>query len=208
VLRHTVPRPVPLVPEILLLQADGDVFALWERAGQLPYWAYPWPGGQALARYLLDHPDAVHDRQVLDLAAGSGLVAVAAALAGAAGVTAADVDPLAHAATLLNAAANAVQVRLAQGDLLAAPGAAPAGPGWDVVLVGDASYEPALAAGIRAFCTVAAAAGALVLIGDPGRDYLQPQGLRALARYQVPTPHGLERAAVTPATVWQLLPPG
>ena len=195
------------MPEILLLQADGDVFALWERAGELPYWAYPWPGGQALARHLLDHPGIVRGRRVLDLAAGSGLVAVAAALAGAAAVNAADVDPLAHAAILLNAAANAVQVRLEPGDLLAAPPPGPCGPWWDVVLVGDASYEPALAGRVRAYCTAAAAAGALVLIGDPGRDYLRPQGLRELSRHQVPTPHGLERAAVTPATVWRLLPP-
>jgi predicted nicotinamide N-methyase len=197
------PAPVPLIGELTLLQAGEDVFALWQRLGSLPYWAFPWPGGQALARYLLDHPDAVRDRRVLDVASGSGLVALAAALAGAAQVTAADTDPLAQAAIRLNAAGNGIQLRVEPADLL---DTAPVG--WDVVLVGDACYERILASRVRAFTGAAAAAGALVLVGDPGRTYLDPAGLSRLADYQVPTPQGLERGPVTAASVWQVLPPG
>jgi predicted nicotinamide N-methyase len=192
---------VPLIPELTLLQADEDVLALWQRLGSLPYWAFPWPGGQALARYLLDRPDTVRGRRVLDMASGSGLVALAAGRAGAADITAADTDPLAQTAIRLNATANAVPLRVEPNDLLDT-----AATGWDVVLVGDACYEPGLAARIRAFTGAAAAAGARVLIGDPGRTYLDARGLRELAGYQVPTPQGLERGPVTAASVWQVLP--
>jgi predicted nicotinamide N-methyase len=202
VLRIARPAPVPLIPEVTLLQADEDMLVLWQRLGSLPFWAVPWPGGQALARYLLDHPAIVRGRRVLDLASGSGLVALAAGRAGAADITAADTAPLAQAAIRLNAAANGVQLRVEPDDLL---NGAPTG--WDVVLVGDACYEVDLAAGVRAFTGAAAAAGALVLIGDPGRTYLDPRGLRELARLQVPTPQGLERGPVTTASVWQVLPP-
>jgi predicted nicotinamide N-methyase len=192
-----------LVPELTVHQLVGDLLEHWERLASLPYWGHPWPGGQALARYLLDHPEAVRGRQVLDLASGSGLVAIAAARAGAARVVAADVDPLALAAIELNAAVNGVRVTGCGRDLLDDD---PTGPP-DVVLAGDVCYQADLARRVLRFGRRAAAGGALVLLGDPGRSYLPDTGLQPLATVQVPTPEGLERAAVTTATVWRLVPP-
>lgn len=200
VLANTRPRPVPLVPEITLHSSDDDPFALWERAGaDVPYWAFPWAGGQALARYVLDHPAVVTGRTVLDMASGSGLVAIAAALAGAAAVTAVDVDPLAVAAIGLNAAANGVTVAARQADLLDTPG-----PVVDVLLAGDVCYDVDLTARILPFIRRVAAAGATVLVGDPGRDYFPRTGFHRLAGYPVPGTARLESRDVTPTTVWRL----
>jgi predicted nicotinamide N-methyase len=199
VLANTRPQPVPLVPEITLRCADDDPFAVWERTGaDVPYWAFPWAGGQALARYLLDHPAAVAGRRVLDLASGSGLVAIAAALAGAAGVTAVDIDPLAIAAVGLNATANGVTVTARLADLLDSPA-----PAVDVLLAGDVCYDVDLTARILPFVRRAAAAGATVLLGDPGRDYFPSTGFHRVAGYAVPGTARLESRAVTPATVWR-----
>lgn len=199
---------MPLAPEIRLYTLTGPLEQHWERLGALPYWGHPWPGGQGLARYLLDHPQHVAGRHVLDLASGSGLVAVAAALAGAASVTAADVDPLARAAVVRNAGANGVRVAVEAADLLGTgPGAAPLGRDVDVVLAGDACYEPDLARRLLAFCRRVATTGALVLLGDPGRAYLDAAGLERVATYDVPTPEGVEREPVTPATVWRVTAP-
>ncbi|MFF4772863.1 class I SAM-dependent methyltransferase [Microtetraspora fusca] len=146
---HTRLVAVPYVPEIRLhlapAEEQDEVFALWERTGDLPYWAYPWAGGQALARHVLDHPELVRGRTVLDLASGSGLVAVAAAMAGAAAVVANDIDPRAAAAIALNARANGAAVTIHRGDILATT------PREDVVLVGDAFYDAALAARVTPF---------------------------------------------------------
>jgi predicted nicotinamide N-methyase len=133
-------RLVALVPEIRLHQASEPISA-WQRTERAtgrtgldpPFWAFAWAGGQALARYLLDHPETVKDRQVIDIASGSGLVAIAAAEAGAATVTAYDIDPLAIAAITLNAAANGVAVRAVRADILDTDGAR-----TDVMLVADA----------------------------------------------------------------------
>lgn len=195
---------VPLVPEVRLRQAE-EAFGLWEQTeaerGQRlppPFWAFPWAGGQALARYVLDHPELVAGRTVLDVASGSGLVAVAARLAGAGEVRAADIDPLALTAVGLNAAANGVTVSVVSGDVLA--GAADA----DVVLAGDVCYERGFAARAEAFLRRAAGGGALVLLGDPGRAYLPGTGLERLARYEVPVLAALEDADVKTTTVWKL----
>ncbi|HEY1573845.1 MAG TPA: 50S ribosomal protein L11 methyltransferase [Pseudonocardiaceae bacterium] len=201
VLANTRPVPVPLVPEITLRCTDDDPFALWERTGQdVPYWAFPWAGGQALARYVLDHPAEVAGATVLDLASGSGLVAVAAALAGAASVTAVDIDPLAVAAVDLNAAANGVTVTALLTDLLDSSGA-----GVDVLLAGDVCYDVDMTARVLPFLRRTAAEGASVLLGDPGRDYFPRTGFDRAAEYGVPDTGRVESRDVTPTTVWRLV---
>jgi len=194
---NTRPGPVPLVPEITLRQAD-EPFALWERTGDaLPFWAFAWAGGQALARYVLDHPAVVAGREVLDLASGSGLVAIAAARAGAAHVTAVDIDPLAIAAITTNAHANNVTVTTLAADVLDEPAI-----DADVVLAGDVCYDRAMAARVLPFLT-RAARHATVLVGDPGRAHFPRTGYTALARYEVPVTGNLEANDTTPTTVWQ-----
>lgn len=201
---HTRPAAVPYVPEIRLCLAHageerdethGELYEIWERAGGLPFWAYPWAGGQALARHVLDHPETVRGRTVLDLATGSGLVAVAAALAGAALVVANDVDPYALAAVRLNAAANGVAVRVLGGDLL--DGAPP----QEVVLAGDVFYERPLALRVAPF--LARAAGE-VLTGVPDRacSYLPEGVFEPVGVHEVPTL--LEDAPRKRTTIYRL----
>ena len=202
-------RPVPLVPQIRLHQA-GDPISMWQRtelaAGRTgldpPFWAFAWAGGQALARYLLDHPERVKDRRVTDVASGSGLVAIAAAQAGAA-VTAYDTDPLAVAAIGVNAAANGVTVRAVCADVLDGDG--PPAPGTDLVLAGDAFYERGLAARVTRFLERSHARGAVVLAGDCGRAYLPRDRLTPLASYDVPGLRMLEDTDIKRTTVWALL---
>lgn len=201
--------PVPLVPEIRLYQASEPI-ALWEQteaaAGRPgldpPFWAFAWAGGQALARYVLDHPEVAAGRRVVDMAAGSGLVAVAAARAGAAEVTACDVDPLAAAAAALNAAANQVAVSTVCADVLEDDGF-PA-PGTGLVLVADAFYQRELAARMLRFAQRARGRGAAVLVGDFGRAYLPRQRLLPVAAYDVPCPPGLEDSDSKRTTIWAL----
>ncbi len=194
VLRRTRLSRPPVVPELQLHLAD-DMDHAWTSVqdelddGELPppFWAFAWLGGQALARYVLDHPDEVAGRTVLDLATGSGLCALAACRAGAAAVMAADTDPLAGVATALNAAANRLSVGVHVGDLLAAPP-----PAVDVVLAGDVFYDAEMSARFRPWLLAAAAAGARVLVGDPGRHYLPQDLVREVAAYDVPTTRDLE----------------
>ena len=206
----TLGRP-PLLPEIRIYLAR-DAIELWERTEQQaaepaaakpelppPFWAFPWAGGQALARYLLDHPGQVRGRTVLDFAAGSGLVAIAAARAGAAAVRASETDPLAIAAIQLNASVNRVQVDAALGDLLDGPP-----PAVDLVLAGDVFYERGFAGRLLPWLARVRAAGVEVLVGDPGRAYLPPDLGTEVAAYQVPVPRALEDADVKQSTVWQL----
>ncbi|MFD0568437.1 class I SAM-dependent methyltransferase [Kitasatospora gansuensis] len=203
---QTLLAPVPFVPEVQLYQA-AEAIGLWERTEQAkgeiglppPFWGFAWAGGQALARYVLDHPELVAGRQVLDLAAYSGLVAVAAALRGAAGVTAAEIDAYAVAAIQINAEANGVAVDARCENLLDGDGA-PA----DVVLAGDVFYERAMAERVLPFLTRAAARGAVVLVGDPGRAYLPRAAFGSVAVYQVPTAADLEDRPVKTTTVWRL----
>lgn len=206
---HTTVAPTPFVDEIRLHQAS-DPFLLWEttehdlaaRGIALPYWAFPWAGGTALAAYLLDHPHEVQGRRVLDLATGSGLVAIAAARAGATEVLANDVDRLAIAAVELNAALNGVAIRTMLGDLLDTPDAA-ALAGIEVALAGDIAYERPMARRVLAFLGALAARGVTVLIGDPGRAYM-PTNLDRVATYDVPVPRALEATDVKPTTIWRL----
>lgn len=195
----------PLVPEIRLRLAD-DVFELWEESrrmlggeASLPFWAFAWAGGLALARYVLDHADVVAGRHVWDLASGSGLAAIAAARAGAARVTASDTDPHAVAAIGLNAAANGAKVAAIAED---------AGDGRpcdaDVVLAGDVFYDTDVACSALGFLDRAAGCGAIVLVGDPGRAHLPRARLTPLATYQVPGTGAVEGSDVTKATVWRL----
>jgi predicted nicotinamide N-methyase len=178
----------PLVPEVHLHLAE-DAILWWARmeaqtGGVLaaPFWATAWPGGQALARYLLDHPGTVAGRRVLDVASGSGLIAIAAGLAGAAAVTANDIDPYALAAIALNAGANDVEVSTYPGDLLDGDGG-----DADVVLAGDVFYNHAIAKRMGPFLSRAAARGAHVLVGDPGRGHLPRNQMTIVASYPAPT---------------------
>ena len=200
---HTrLDRPT-LVPEVQLHVAD-DVVALWEAmetegggAGQdPPFWAAAWPGGQALARHVLDHPELVAGKRVLDLGAGSGLVAVAALLAGAHGVLASDPDPYSHTAMGINAEVNGVSGIQLAGDLLDAEP-----PPVDVVLAGDVCYDRDMTARVLPFLGAAWLRGATVLLGDPGRAYVPKEGLLAQAEYDVPDADG---GQVRRTTVWRL----
>ncbi len=206
---QTVLRPVPHVPEIFLHVADEAV-PLWQMTedelGAIglppPYWAFAWAGGQALARYVLDHPGVVAGRRVLDLASGSGLVAIAAARAGAVPVVAADIDPYAESAIALNADANAVYVEMVLADLLDRP--APIVARYDTILVGDLFYEQATAERALGFLDRHAAAGSAVLIGDPGRAYLPKARLVKQIEYEIPVTRELEDLSIKRTAVWSL----
>jgi predicted nicotinamide N-methyase len=201
--------PVPLVPGIRLHLA-GDPVSLWRRtplrsgpAGlDPPFWAFAWAGGLALARYLLDHPGTVRGRPVIDVASGSGVAAIAAAMAGAAAVTAYDIDPVAAAAIEMNAAANGVTVLAVCADVLDQDHL-PA-PGAGLVLVADAFYEPGLAARVTTFAERGHARGAAVLAGDFGRAYLPRDRLTPLASYDVPGQRMLEGTDIKHTTIWAL----
>ena len=189
--------PVPLAPEIHLHLA-GAGRGLFDAAGGAfhsdrppPFWAFAWAGGQALARYLLDHPAAVAGRRVLDLASGSGLAAIAAARAGAAVVVAEDLDPEAVAAAHRNAAANDVTLAVS----VAAP---------DVVLAGDAFYTERVAGQMTARLRAARAAGARVLVGEPGRGYFPERLFSRMAEYTVPVPRSLEGTETLVTAVWEM----
>lgn len=205
---HTRLRPVPHVPEISLYLADEAV-PLWQKTEDElqeiglppPFWAFAWAGGQALARYILDHPETVRGRRVLDLASGSGLVAIAAALAGAAAVTANDIDGFAIAAIALNAHANGVSLQSETIDRLDAH--APL-ENFGTVLAGDIFYERDTAARAFSFLRRMKAQGARVWVGDPGRAYLPRDGMRVLAEYEVPVTRDLEDSEIKRTKVWSL----
>ncbi|MGK3993929.1 class I SAM-dependent methyltransferase [Sorangium sp. So ce1024] len=209
VARETAVDCAPFVPEVRLHLAT-EVTPLWHateaalaRAGvPPPYWAFAWAGGQALARYVLDHPAAVSGKRVLDLAAGGGVVAIAAARAGAAHVIAADIDPFAAAALRLNAALNGVAIDVTTEDLTAGA----AGGAWDVIVAGDVCYERAMVDRVLPWLRRQARGAAAVLVGDPGRAYCPTEGVEELARYLVPTSLDLEGRAHREARVLRLLP--
>jgi predicted nicotinamide N-methyase len=194
---HTKLTAVPFVPE-LRLHVGGDAMPLWEAAALAderlpvppPYWAWPWAGGQALARYVLDTPGLVDGRTVADIGSGGGIVAIAAAQRGAARVDAIDIEPYAIEAIRLNATANGVDVSGRVQPIETDP--VGHDEGWDVVLAGDVWYEADLAAYMEPWLRALAGRGALVLTGDLGRAYLPAAGLTELARYVVPTVVDLE----------------
>ena len=206
ILANTRLLAVPLVPEIRLHLAEESL-PIWQKTEEEldamnlppPYWAFAWAGGQALARYLIDNPALVAGRRVLDLGSGSGLAAVAAAKAGAAHVLAADIDALAVAAIKLNASANIVELEATSKDMLDAPP-----DGFDVLLIGDLFYERQLAGRVLAFADAAADRGALVLAGDPRRNYFPQNRFRQLALYPVPVTRELEDAEIKRSAVWRL----
>jgi predicted nicotinamide N-methyase len=205
----------PLIPEVRLHLA-GEMLGLWHRTQEElddlglppPFWAFAWPGGQAVARYVLNRPDTVRGRTVLDFAAGSGLVGIAAAKAGAAAVTAADTDPFCRAAIALNAAANGLAfgggpaaiggtIDFALGDPVGTDG------GWDVVLAGDVFYDAALAPRLVPWFEALAGRGAAILVGDPERYYMPRKGFEKVATYLVPVNPAVEDDEVKRTTVWR-----
>jgi predicted nicotinamide N-methyase len=208
VLQHTTPSDVPLVPEIRLRQG-ADVSALWERTAQWcgqrdpppPYWAFAWPGGQVLARFLLDHPELCAGRRVLDFGTGSGLVAIAAAMAGAGHVRAVDVDPLAVAACELNAESNQVRIEVDVDDGIGRPL-----PDVDLVLGGDVLYERAASERILPWLRALARAGKAVFLGDPERPYVPPDLLLQVS-HELDTVLDLEGRLRRIGRVWRVPAP-
>jgi predicted nicotinamide N-methyase len=197
----------PLTPEIKLHLAT-EITPIWEateatlEANNLPppYWAFAWPGGQALTRFLLDHPQWVRGKRVLDFAAGSGLSTIGAKMAGAEKVQANEIDDFAIEAILLNAAANQVSIDVLRHDLIGH------NEGWDVVLAGDVCYERPMADRVIPWLRSLAGSGVTVLMGDPGRAYLPEQGLVEVARYDVPTSRELEDRELRVTRVLRLMP--
>ncbi len=193
------------VPELKLHLAN-DAVALWElteeQLGELglppPFWAFAWAGGQALARYVLDHPEIVTGKRVLDVASGSGLVAIAAMKAAAAHAIAVDIDPFAAHAAALNADLNGVSSETSDVDPVGKPTDA------DVILVGDLFYDRDLAPRVLEWLVALQREGKSVLIGDPGRTYLPRDKLEQIAAYDIPVTRALEDAEVKRAAVWKL----
>jgi len=203
---HTHIHVHPLVPELPLHLARA-LLPIWEASeregapnAEPPYWAFVWPGGALTARFILDRPGWVAGRRVLALAAGSGVAAIAAARAGAAAVTASEIDPRARAALALNAALNGVALHVSDGDPLAAPP-----PGDALILAGDVCYQRDMAERMLAWLRRARLAGAEVWLADPGRAYLPRAGLEELARAHVPTLRELEDRDARETTLYRLL---
>ncbi|HEY1637124.1 MAG TPA: methyltransferase [Rhizomicrobium sp.] len=195
----------PLVPEVLLHLAT-EVVPLWRKTEEEletdgvppPYWAFAWAGGQALARYILDHPAEVAGRSVLDFGSGSGLVAIAAAKAGAADVLASDIDAFGLAAIALNAETNGVTIGTTSDDVIGSRAK------WDIILLGDMCYERPLAKRLLAWLTEHARAATRVLLGDPGRAYFPKSGVHKLATYRVQTTRELEDRELRETSVYSL----
>lgn len=207
ILRETRLQAPPLVPEVRLHLAD-EAMDLWQateadlgKAGlPPPFWAFAWAGGQALARHVLDHPDIVRDARVLDFAAGSGIVGIAAKRAGARHVVAADIDSYARAAIRINAADNGLEIEASDTDYLDL-----GATGFDVVLAGDVFYERPMATRVEPFLRAAQVHGAAVLFGDPGRAYLPSAGIAPLASYDVPVPRAIEDRDVRTTRIWHFI---
>ena len=196
----------PHVPEILLHLAS-EAHELWLKTEEEleaiglppPFWAFAWAGGQGLARYVLDHPEMVRGKRVLDFASGCGLVGIAAAMAGALEVTAADIDPWTESAIRLNAETNGVALGFNGTDLIGKPVDA------DIVLAGDVFYDRAFADALIPWLS-RLAEGKLVLVGDPGRSYLPRDRLEFCAVYEVPVTRALEDSEIKKTTVWRFGP--
>ncbi len=208
--RNTALETPAMVPEFKLWLASEYV-PIWqateawleEQNVDPPYWAFCWPGGQAIARYLLDHADLVRGKQVIDFAAGSGVSSMAAARAGAGSVTANDIDALSLIAARLNAAANGLTIGTSSDDWLAGM---PGDPVADVVIAGDVCYEREMSSRAIEWLRSHANRGRLVLLGDPGRNYFTAQGLEERARYDIPTSLQLENRGMRETVVWRVLP--
>jgi predicted nicotinamide N-methyase len=202
---NTTLARAPLVPEIVLYLAT-EITPIWlatevfleQNNIEPPFWAFAWPGSQAMARHVLDNPELVRGRRVLDFAAGGGLAAIACALAGAASVEAVEIDAVASIATRMNAAANNVLVTVTTDDFIGRDCI------WDLILCGDVCYEAPMTNHILPWLR-RMAAGSEVWIADPGRAYL-PQGMQAFARYDVPTTRELEDTEMRRTTLHRLSP--
>jgi predicted nicotinamide N-methyase len=205
ILANTSLTAPPHVPEIRLHLAD-EAHDLWLKTEDElaaiglppPFWAFAWAGGQGLGRYILDHPETLRGRHVLDFGSGSGLVGIAADMAGAREILAADIDPFCEAAIRLNARANGVAIEFTGSDVIGTDG------GWDVVLAGDVFYDRSFAERLIPWLSALHQRGAEILVGDPGRSYLPREKMQALAVYQVPVTRALEDAEVKKTTVWRL----
>ncbi len=206
ILANTVKLACPLVPELTLHLAHEAV-PIWhkteEELGEIglppPFWAFAWAGGQALARYILDHPEFIQSRSGIDLASGSGLVALAAMKAGATSVLAADIDPFAASAISLNAGLNGVALEVTTENLLNAPP-----PKADFLLVGDLFYEKELAVRVLTWLEQGRAQGSRILVGDPGRSYFPKNRFEKRAEYLVPVTRELEDSEIKRTAVWEL----
>lgn len=206
ILENTRIQPPPHTPELSLHLAD-EVTPIWRLTEEAlaeiglppPFWAFAWAGGQALARYVLDHPDEVAGKRVVDFASGSGIVGIAAMRAGAGHVLATDIDPFCGAALAVNGELNGVRIDFTDQNLLDAPP-----PDVDVILAGDICYEKPLATQVMDWLAAAHVRGTRVLIGDPGRSYFPRVGLEKLAEYEVPTTRELEDREVKKTAVWTL----
>jgi predicted nicotinamide N-methyase len=204
ILQNTERMRPPHVPEIELHLAS-EAHELWLKTEEdlqeiglpPPFWAFAWAGGQGLARYVLDHPEIVAGKRVIDFASGSGLVAIAAAKAGAIAVMAADIDPWTEAAVVINAAANGVSLQFTGENQIGRQVDA------DVILAGDVFYDRDFAAAIVPWFERLALAGKTVIVGDPGRSYCPKERLTSLAVYQVPVTRALEDSEVKTTTVWR-----
>jgi predicted nicotinamide N-methyase len=212
-LAHTSPSFPPACPEIRTREATS-LIPLWEAAEKLagaevepPFWAYSWPGGQALARYVLDMPEVVRGKSVLDLGSGNGVLALAARFAGALRVMANDIDQAAGWMLELNAVENGLPMKdgsmeFCSKDLLSA---VPPVPPFEVILAGDLFYSRDMAARVEAWLRKAATLGAEVLVGDPGRAYMPREGLRLLESYEIPVSPEIESASSRKTSVLRML---
>lgn len=206
ILANTALQAPPHVPEIQL-QLAHEAYDLWhkteeelEEAGlPLPFWAFAWAGGQGLSRYVLDHPESVRGKRVLDFATGSGIVAIAACKSGAAAVTGTDIDPFAITACRVNMEANQVSFSLSDEDFIGVT------EGFDVLLAGDVFYEKPMTDRLLPWFSALRDKGVEVLVGDPGRAYRPKDRLEELAVYSVPVTRALEDAEVKRTTVWRFL---
>jgi predicted nicotinamide N-methyase len=206
ILENTRIQPPPHTPELTLHLAD-EVTPIWRLTEEAlaeiglppPFWAFAWAGGQALARYVLDHPEEVAGKRVIDFASGSGIVGIAAMKSGAGHVLAADIDPFCGAALAVNSELNGVRLDYTDHNLLDAPP-----PDVDVILAGDICYEKPLADQVMNWLAAAHVRGARILIGDPGRSYFPRVGLEKLAEYEVQTTRELEDREVKKTAVWTL----
>ena len=204
---NTALHEPPLVPEVKLHLAS-EIVPIWQMTeGELeksglppPFWAFAWAGGQALSRYILDHPEVVRGKRVLDFGSGSGMIGIAAMKANAYSVLSADIDIFAAASIRLNAEVNGVSLDITTDDIVGSPNL-----GWDVILIGDMCYERPLAERIEKWVHSLVDAGATALIGDPGRTYLPKSGLEKLISYAVKTTRELEDTDVRNTSVWRVV---